>query len=74
MKRYVPLFPHTECQNEYDIIFVIDASGSIRRERFPLVMEFAVSVVEDFEVSPSRAKFGAVVFSDNAAVAFHLNR
>ena len=64
------------CDNEYDIIFAIDSSGSIRNERFPRVLEFISSIVQEFEVASDAARFGAVIFSNRNQheVLFQLNR
>ena len=54
-------------------MFILDSSGSIRRERFPKVLEFVNNIVNEFEVSSDATRFGAVVFSDSASVQFQLN-
>lgn len=63
------------CNYEYDIVFAIDASGSIRNNRFPDVKELAASVVDAFEFDSdrNRARFGALTFSDNSDIRFQLN-
>jgi len=53
---------------------VIDASDSIRIERFPHVTQLLVSVVEQMDVGPERVRVGAVKFADRASVQFHLDR
>lgn len=57
----------------YDIGFVIDGSGSIRRERFHIILDLIKSVVLDFEIATDRARVGALTFSDNAVMGFTLN-
>lgn len=61
------------CSGKVDIVFVIDSSGSIRSERFPKVLDFVNSIVNEFEVSGDATRFGAVVFSDSASVSFQLS-
>ena len=41
-----------------DIVFVVDSSGSIRSERFPLVMQFIQSIVENLDVGQERTRVG----------------
>ena len=65
---------HAGCNNDYDVILAIDSSGSIRNERYPQVLDFAASIVDEFEVSSTAARFGAVIFSDNDQVLFQLDR
>ena len=57
-----------------DVAFVVDASGSIRRERFPLVLSFIQSVIDQLDVHPSQTRVGAVYWSDNAFLQFDLGK
>ena len=63
----------TGCDGAADIVFVFDASGSIHRERFPLVLDFAKQIITALEVNPQRTGVAAVKWSDNAEVQFYLN-
>jgi len=56
-----------------DLVFVLDASGSIQRERMNFVREFIVSVVNNLEIGLSATRVGAVYFSTSAFVAFTLD-
>jgi collagen type VI alpha len=62
------------CSGRVDIAFVLDASGSIRVERFPKVIETVVKIVEQFQVSMMDTQFAAVSYSDTFAPQFFLNR
>jgi collagen type VI alpha len=62
------------CGNLYDIVFAIDSSGSIRHERFGIVLDLVRSVVLDFEIENDRARVGALTFSDDAVMGFLMNR
>lgn len=53
-------------------MFVIDASDSIRIERFPRVMDLLTGVVEQMDIGSERVRVGAVKFASNASVQFHL--
>ena len=55
------------------MVLVIDASGSIRAERFPLVQEYMVNLVNELEVHPDKTRVGGVQFSSDSRTAFYLN-
>ena len=55
-----------------DVAFLIDSSGSIRRERFPIILEFVKGVVENFDVNPQRTRVGTIYWSQDAKVQFRL--
>lgn len=61
------------CTGKIDIAFVLDASGSIRNERFPKVIDFVVSFVEQMQVSMNDTRIAAVSYSDNYQAQFNLN-
>ena len=50
------LIPSLGCDGRYDITFIIDASGSIRAERFPYILNFINNVIDEFEVSSDKAR------------------
>lgn len=56
-----------------DIIIAIDSSGSIRENRFPMVLQYIKKVVNDFDVADDRVKIGVVTFADAPTVRFQLN-
>jgi collagen type VI alpha len=62
------------CGSEYDVTFIIDKSGSIRRERFPFIRNFINDVIDKFEVGTDRMRVSAVSFSDNSAMEFRFNQ
>lgn len=61
------------CTGKVDIAFILDASGSIRNERFPKVIDFVVSIIEQFQVSQQDTRIAAVTYSDTAVPQFLLN-
>jgi collagen type VI alpha len=61
------------CTGKIDIAFVIDASGSIRNERFPKVIDFIVDLIDQLQISSQDTRIAAVSYSDNYAHQFHLN-
>lgn len=65
--------PWSGCDGAADIAFVFDASGSIHRERFPIVLDFAQQIIAAFEVFSTRTRVAAVKWSNSAEVEFFLN-
>ena len=61
------------CDGQADIVIAIDASGSIRLNRFTMVLDYVRTVVNALEVAEDRARVGVIVFSDSATVKFHMN-
>jgi len=62
-----------KCSGKVDIVFVLDASGSIRNERFAYVQAYVNSVIEQLQVSPNDTQIAAVSYSDSAYLQFKLN-
>lgn len=56
-----------------DICIVLDASGSIRNERFPKVLDFVVNITDQFEVSQTKTRFAALKYSDDTVWLFDLD-
>ena len=63
----------TECRNGIDLIFVLDASGSIGSFNFQLIRNFVTNVVSNLNIGPNESRVGLVVYSDSASVWFSLN-
>ena len=55
-------------------MFVLDKSGSIIKERFPIVVEFVASLIMSMDVHPDRTRIGLVSWSDTADVNALLNQ
>ena len=67
------VFSNPGCDGKADIVIAFDASGSIHRERFPIVLEFAKEIIKALEVSEQRTRVAAIKWSNNAEVEFFLN-
>lgn len=71
--------PFSLCQQPYDIVFVIDGSGSIQWKNTPgvdnwaLVKQFLANMASAFPIGTLYTQFGVVVFSDTAQSQFYLN-
>jgi len=64
----------TDCSGVIDLVFVLDKSGSILKERFPVVIEFVASLIMSMDVHPDRTRIGLVSWSDTAEVNALLNQ
>ncbi|CAL1545324.1 unnamed protein product [Lymnaea stagnalis] len=62
------------CQGQADIVFILDASGSIGETNYQLQKQFLADVVDQFTVGASAVRFSAVVFSSTTSLQFNLNR
>lgn len=62
------------CDGQADVVFVVDASGSIRENRFQIVLEYVAGVINNLEVASDRTRIGLITYSDSATVRFNLNK
>jgi len=67
------------CSNGADVVFALDASGSIEFDNFQRITQFVGMVVQTLDIdsvanSPAISRVGLITFSDNAVLQFHLNR
>ena len=60
------------CQSLVDLTLVLDSSTTVRD--WPAIKEFAVSVVDWFDVGQSRARVGVVVVGGTSSVAVRLDQ
>ena len=60
------------CTTEIDIVFIMDGSGSIRRNNWDKLLDFVAKII--MELPRTGPQVGAIVFSRNARVAFQLDR
>lgn len=64
----------TSIGNWFDLVIVLDVSGSIRRERLRLVKEWIADFLDDLPIDQERIRVGVIRYSNSAQVQFHLNR
>ena len=60
------------CSEILDMVFVVDASGSIGLDNWELVIDFINAVIDGFTIGPDDTQVGMVVFSTNARIEFNL--
>lgn len=51
----------TTCERS-DVVFVVDSSGSIYRQNWPLILDFMRRLVEDFQIGPDNTRVGVTLF------------
>ncbi len=62
-QRNVYIFPGPNSNHKViDLVFVLDASGSIRRERFPLILKYVTHIIQTLEIGPGNTLVAVVVF------------
>ena len=62
------------CTTNGDVVFVLDASGSIEERNFNMMKSFVSSIVSDMDMENDRTRVGVLAFSNNAELQFHLNK
>uniref|UniRef100_A0A2C9K6G8 VWFA domain-containing protein n=1 Tax=Biomphalaria glabrata TaxID=6526 RepID=A0A2C9K6G8_BIOGL len=61
-----------ECQAQADVIYVVDASGSIGPKNYKKVQQFTVDIAKSFRIGKNEVQFGSVIFSSVAQKWFDL--
>lgn len=69
----ISCLPFPDCTGFIDLVLVLDVSGSIERERLPMIKEFIANLLRNYSIFPNVTRVGAIYFSDNASAAFNLN-
>ncbi|KAK2171374.1 hypothetical protein NP493_1068g02025 [Ridgeia piscesae] len=65
---------HTGCENKQaDVIFIIDASGSIWAPDFAKQLRFVRGIVRHFDVSDRATNFAILSFSDTTQIEYSLD-
>ena len=53
------------CAHEVDLVFVLDASGSITEENFAVIREFVRDVINSLNIDSGHVRIGVEGFSDS---------
>ncbi|KAH9496731.1 Collagen alpha-5(VI) chain [Bulinus truncatus] len=61
-----------QCRGKADIIFVVDASGSVGSLNFKKLLSFAANLAGSYLIGPDNTRFGLVVFSTEYQKVFDL--
>ncbi|XP_053401477.1 uncharacterized protein LOC123550590 isoform X2 [Mercenaria mercenaria] len=57
-----------------DIVFILDASGSVGATNFNKMLEFVKKLVDGFPVGPTETHIGLITFDSKTYLQFHLNK
>lgn len=57
-----------------DIVFIVDASGSVGDDNFNKTLSFVHNMVNGFNVGPNDFQIGMITFDTKPYLQFHLNR
>ena len=60
------------CDSGQDIVFVLDASGSIGSSNFVTMKDFVKSVVSNFEIGADKTRVGVIRFATSASIVIPL--
>ena len=63
---------HAVCEGNLDVVFMLDASGSIEEKNFAKIIAFVSAIVDRMSVDNGRSRVGAITFSDHPAEQFAL--
>ncbi|KAL8562983.1 hypothetical protein ACOMHN_004675 [Nucella lapillus] len=56
-----------------DVVFVLDASGSIGSSNFQLMLQFVNDLVDDFDIGSDLVRVGVVKYASSVYTELHLN-
>ena len=57
-----------------DIVFILDASGSIGSTDYQKMLTFVKRVLSGFNIGPHDTQVGLITFDDTPTLRFYLNR
>ena len=63
-----------DCGTVADIVFTLDASGSVGKANFDKMLSFVKTLVKGFNVGQNNIRIGLQTFSNRAEVQFNLNK
>ena len=62
------------CDGEADVVFVLDASGSLDEPNFNHIKNFVSNLTNELDVDSGKIRVGVVTYSDRAEPRFNLSR
>jgi len=65
--------PPADCTNAVDLIFVLDASGSIDSSGYEQMKVFVSQLVNKFDIESGNARVGLLTYSSTVDLRFNLN-
>ena len=61
------------CREQVDLVFILDASGSIQAHNFNIMKQFVADFVEEIDVDTGGARIALISYSNNVRREFDLN-
>ena len=71
---YYPFLPGCNGTEPADIVFIVDASGSVGAVNFNKMLEFVNKMVDGFPIGPTETHIGMLTFDSKVYNQFHLNK
>ncbi|KAL3859113.1 hypothetical protein ACJMK2_009345 [Sinanodonta woodiana] len=68
------LTPGCNGTNPADILFILDASGSVGPQNFRRMLDFVTAMVNSLPVSPTETQVGMITYDSRTYPIFHLNK
>lgn len=56
----------------FDIVFVLDSSGSVGFDNFTVMKGFVKSIIQNLEIGPDQTKVGLITFSRYPSIRIRL--
>ena len=63
---------HIGCNAGLDIVFVLDASGSIGQSNFVIMRDFVKSIISNFEIGADKTRVGVIRYASSASIVISL--
>ena len=63
---------HIGCNAGLDIVFVLDASGSVGSSNFVTMKDFVKSIISSFEIGADKTRVGVIRFASSASIVIPL--
>ena len=57
-----------------DVLFILDASGSVGTTNFNTMLNFMKKMVDGFPIGANETQIGLITFDSKVYLQFHLNR
>ena len=65
---------HAGCENNVDMVFVLDQSGSVGRSNHGLAIQFILNIIQFFSIASDATRVGFVAYSSSSHIEFDLDR
>lgn len=59
--------------SKFDLVFILDSSGSVGEDNFKVMKSFMKSIVQNLDIGPDGTKIGLITFSRYPVIRLHLD-